>query len=76
MYICFIYVHRYNSSFTKMIGAICGLGYDPETSRPLFKENDIDITFDTIIDSEFLVKVNYLVIFKYDFSFTVCFVLC
>lgn len=41
-----------------MIGAICGLGYDPETSRPLFGENDIEITFDTIINNGFLNKVN------------------
>jgi len=41
-----------------MIGAICGLGYHPETSRPLFEENDIEITFDTVIDLNFLNKVN------------------
>lgn len=41
-----------------MIGAICGLGYDPETSKPLFKENDIEITFDIVIDHVFLNKVN------------------
>lgn len=51
-------VHRYNSSFTKITGAICGLGYDPKTSRPLFKENDIEITFDTIVDNDFLTQVN------------------
>lgn len=52
------FVHRYNSSFTKMIGAICGLGYNPETCRPLFEENDIEITFDTVIDLNFVNKVN------------------
>jgi len=41
-----------------MIGAICGLGYDPETSRPLFAESDIEITFDTVMDHTFLNKVN------------------
>lgn len=58
---CVIYsyfVHRYNSSYTKMIGAICGLGYNPETCRPLFEDNDIEITFDTVIDLNFLNKVN------------------
>jgi hypothetical protein len=40
-----------------MIGAICGLGYDPITSRPLFGENDIEITFDTVMDSSILSKV-------------------
>ncbi|XP_050536688.1 ATP-dependent RNA helicase TDRD9 [Daktulosphaira vitifoliae] len=49
---------RCNSSYTKMIGAICGLGYDPETSRPLFGENDIEITFDTVIDRSILEKIN------------------
>lgn len=53
------FVHRYNPSYTKMIGAICGLGYNPETCRPLFEENDIEITFDTVIDLNFLNKVNY-----------------
>lgn len=51
---------RYNSSYTKMIGAICGLGYHPETSRPLFEENDIEITFDTVIDLNFLNKINII----------------
>lgn len=54
----FFFVHRYNSSYTKMIGAICGLGYNPETLRPLFAENDIELTFDVIIDHVLLNKVN------------------
>lgn len=41
-----------------MIGAICGLGYDPDTLKSLFKENDIEITFDTIIDHKILNQVN------------------
>lgn len=49
---------RYNPSYTKMIGAICGLGYDPDTSRPLFQENDIEIAFDTIMEHDCLNKVN------------------
>lgn len=40
-----------------MIGAICGLGYDPVTSRPLFEENDIEITFDTVMDHSVLNQV-------------------
>ncbi|XP_060863705.1 LOW QUALITY PROTEIN: probable ATP-dependent RNA helicase spindle-E [Metopolophium dirhodum] len=51
---------RYNSSYTKMIGAICGLGYNPETCRPLFEDNDIEITFDTVIDLNFLKKINVI----------------
>ncbi|XP_025201691.1 probable ATP-dependent RNA helicase spindle-E [Melanaphis sacchari] len=51
---------RYNSSYTKMIGAICGLGYHPETGRPLFEDNDIEITFDTVIDFNFLNKINII----------------
>ncbi|XP_026807070.1 probable ATP-dependent RNA helicase spindle-E [Rhopalosiphum maidis] len=51
---------RHNSSYTKMIGAICGLGYHPETGRPLFEENDIEITFDTVIDLNFLNKINVI----------------
>lgn len=41
-----------------MIGAICGLGYDPETLRPLFEANDIEITFDVTMDHNLLNKVN------------------
>ncbi|XP_050064006.1 probable ATP-dependent RNA helicase spindle-E [Aphis gossypii] len=51
---------RYNSSYTKMIGAICGLGYHPETGKPLFEENDIEITFDTVIDLNLLKKINII----------------
>ncbi|XP_050437543.1 ATP-dependent RNA helicase TDRD9 [Adelges cooleyi] len=49
---------RCNISYTKMIGAICGLGYDPKNARPLFAENDIEITFDTVIDQTMLEKIN------------------
>lgn len=41
-----------------MTGAVCGLGYDPKSTRSLSVENDIEITFDTIFDSELLLKVN------------------
>lgn len=41
-----------------MIGALCGLGYDPVTLKPLFRENDIEIVFDTEIDQKILDKVN------------------
>lgn len=40
-----------------MIGAICGLGYDPETTRPLFAENDIEVVFDTVMDHNCLNQV-------------------
>lgn len=60
--IFFLHVQRYNDSYTKMIGAICGLGYTLDTSRPLFRENDIEITFDTIMDNNFLNSVNYYIL--------------
>lgn len=41
-----------------MIGAICGLGYDPVSIKPLFVENDIEIKFDIVIDHSLLNKVN------------------
>jgi len=47
-----------------MIGAICGLGYNPETCRPLFEDNDIEITFDTVVDNNFLNKVNEFYYFE------------
>lgn len=59
------FFHRHNDSYTKMIGAICGLGYDPVTLEPLFKENDIEITFDTEIDQKMLDKVNDCGIFHW-----------
>ncbi|VVC33086.1 Hypothetical protein CINCED_3A021098 [Cinara cedri] len=51
---------RYNSSYTKMIGAICGLGYNPDTLRPLFEDNDIELTFDIAVDHNLLNKINVL----------------
>lgn len=48
-----------------MIGAICGLGYDPETLRPLFVENDIEIKFDIVIDHNLLNKVNLNIVFNF-----------
>lgn len=56
-------MYRYNPSYTKMIGALCGLGYDPETSRPLFAENDIEIVFDTMMDFNDLNQVYILFYF-------------
>lgn len=47
-----------------MIGALCGLGYDPVTLKPLFRENDIEIVFDTEIDQKILDKVNNSNIFN------------
>jgi len=31
---------------------LCGLGYDPKDFSPLFAENDMCMTFDTVIDLE------------------------
>lgn len=46
-----------------MVGALCGLGYDSETSRPLFAENDIEIVFDTMMDFNVLNEVCVLFYF-------------
>ncbi|XP_050405391.2 ATP-dependent RNA helicase TDRD9 [Patella vulgata] len=42
----------------RYIGAICGLGFDPHTGQAILPDHDIELTFDTKIDDEDIVKIN------------------
>lgn len=37
---------RMNKERTRYIGALCGLGYDPNTGESLFPEHDVEVIFD------------------------------
>lgn len=39
------------------MGALCGLGWDPETGEALLPERDIEVVFDTLITQEDIYKV-------------------
>lgn len=49
---------RCNSSCTKLSGALCGLGYDPDTKKSLFPENDIELLFDVEFVLEDIALIN------------------
>lgn len=53
---------RSNESLTKMSGALCGLGRDPNTGRALFADNDIELIFDvelTLNDISHINRIRY-----------------
>lgn len=53
---------RSNENFTRLTGALCGVGYRKSDGISLFSENDIEIVFDAEIslnDIEVLNKVRY-----------------
>ena len=43
---------RTDEQRTRLTGAICGLGYDPEFDRAVCTEHDMEIAFDKEIDYE------------------------
>lgn len=51
---------RVNESRTSLVGALCGLGVDKLTGQPLFRDHDMEVTFDTEITIEDLQEVNRL----------------
>lgn len=51
---------RVNESRTRLTGALCGLGYDKLTGEPVFRDHDMEVTFDTEITIEDLQEVNRL----------------
>lgn len=58
-----------------MIGAVCGLGYNPKSTTSLSVENDIEITFDTILDTDFLINVSKLRSYSNDIFYLFIYVL-
>ena len=40
---------RANESYTRLTGALCGLGFDSERNIPIYQEHDMEIAFDTDI---------------------------
>lgn len=51
---------RVNEDASRYIGALCGLGYDMETKRPIYIDNDIECAFDVNIDIADITSVNLL----------------
>ncbi|XP_078043923.1 putative ATP-dependent RNA helicase spindle-E [Augochlora pura] len=51
---------RRNTYGTYYIGALCGLGFDPNTKRNLFPEHDLELQFDAEIDINDLQDINKL----------------
>lgn len=49
---------RCDSEFTRLTGAICGLGYRKENSRAFYPDNDMEIVFDIDITLDHIVKIN------------------
>lgn len=40
---------RTDESKQHYTGALCGLGFDPETDESIYSEHDIELTFDTVV---------------------------
>ena len=38
--------YRSDERRSRLTGALCGLGYNPETQRSLYREHDMEIPFD------------------------------
>ena len=60
---------------TRLTGALCGLGYDPETNQSLFPEHDMEIAFDTEISLNVSISsadTNFIFFFFFFFFFFFC----
>ncbi|XP_015515166.1 probable ATP-dependent RNA helicase spindle-E [Neodiprion lecontei] len=51
---------RRTESGSRYIGALCGLGFDPETNRSLFPDHDMNVVFDVEISLDDLQNINRL----------------
>ncbi|XP_022106993.1 putative ATP-dependent RNA helicase TDRD9 [Acanthaster planci] len=49
---------RRDKKNTRLTGALCGLGYDPETKGAVLPDHDIEVTFDTLITSKDIATIN------------------
>ncbi|XP_071496010.1 ATP-dependent RNA helicase TDRD9-like [Diadema antillarum] len=51
---------RTDRKLTRLTGALCGLGWDPEAGMPMLPDNDIEIVFHTKIKNQDISKINGL----------------
>lgn len=51
---------RTDDKETCYTGALCGLGYDTHSERPLYTDNDIECSFDVKIDGNDITMVSFL----------------
>uniref|UniRef100_A0A646QES9 Probable ATP-dependent RNA helicase spindle-E n=1 Tax=Hemiscolopendra marginata TaxID=943146 RepID=A0A646QES9_9MYRI len=56
---------RADPQYTRYTGVLCGLGYDPENSQSLYPEHDMEITFDTALDTDDLILINAIRMYIY-----------
>lgn len=48
-----VFLHRVDNKMQRYIGALCGLGYNPEDQNlPLLPDHDIEISFDVHFDDQ------------------------
>ena len=47
-----ISLYRCDVKKRRYVGAVCGLGCDPITGQSLYRDHDIELTFDTLITQE------------------------
>ena len=51
-------VYRTDRERSKYTGALCGLGWDPETHGPALPEHDVEVAFDIDFDDTDLCEVS------------------
>ncbi|RMZ95878.1 ATP-dependent RNA helicase TDRD9 [Brachionus plicatilis] len=49
---------RTDHNETMFTGALCGLGFDEQTSMPIYTDNDIELAFDVQIDVNDIIMIN------------------
>lgn len=63
-----LYHSRCDELKRQYTGALCGLGCNPNNSESLYREHDIEVTFDTLFEEEDLNEVRGRGSFIQDFS--------
>ncbi|XP_071787183.1 ATP-dependent RNA helicase TDRD9-like [Asterias amurensis] len=49
---------RTDKDNTRLTGALCGLGYDPESKGAVLPDHDIEVTFDSVIVNQDIADIN------------------
>ena len=52
------YFARRDKKKSRLTGALCGLGYDPESKGAVLPDHDIEVTFDTVITNKDIATVS------------------